>query len=135
MEEWAPHPSAPILDDPAEHSPRTLSPTTGHVVSCFNESAKLCKSVMAMRKFVPAEPATLAILLSMIIQIMYPIRRHVFRLTEFSRLEKLLDKWYLELPEHLRFDPASSKHDPLTPHVLTLHLQYWCTVILLHRPL
>lgn len=76
-----------------------------------------------------------AIILSMIVQTIYPIRRHAFRSNEYLRLEKLLDKWYYELPEHLRFDPASQKDSSLPPHCLTLHLHYWCTVLLLHRPL
>lgn len=73
----------------------------------------------------------------MIVQAIYPIRPHIFRTTEYSRLEKLLAKWYLELPDHLLFDPASAsaKQTLLPPHALTLHMQYWCTVLLLHRPL
>lgn len=76
-----------------------------------------------------------AIIMSMIMQTMYPIRPHLFRFTEFSRLEKLLDRWYYQISDPLRLDPAAAKHTTLPPHVLTLHLQYWCTVILLHRPL
>ncbi|KAI0080455.1 hypothetical protein K474DRAFT_1637713 [Panus rudis PR-1116 ss-1] len=116
LEIWAPDPSPPLLDDAMEPPPHQAPPVVGYVISCFNEAAKL------------------SIILSMIIQAIYPIRPHVFRLTEFSRLEKLLNRWYLELPEHLRFDPASQKHTTLPPHALTLHMQYWCTVLLLHRP-
>lgn len=76
-----------------------------------------------------------AIILSMIMQAIYPIRPHSFRQTEFTRIEQLLDKWYLELPEHLRFDANTPKYSTLPPHILTLHMQYWCTVLLLHRPL
>ncbi|CAL1709508.1 unnamed protein product [Somion occarium] len=116
LEIWAPDPSPPLVDDDLEPPPHQAPPVTGHVVSCFNEAAKL------------------SILLSMIVQAIYPIRPHIFRLTEYSRLEKYLDKWFLELPEHLRYDPASQKPTTLPPHALTLHMQYWCTVILLHRP-
>ncbi len=71
----------------------------------------------------------------MTIQSIYPIRPHTFRHEELTRTEQLLDKWYIELPEHLRFDPSSPKYLSQPPHVLTLHMQYWCTVLLLHRPL
>ncbi|KAF9809457.1 hypothetical protein IEO21_07383 [Rhodonia placenta] len=54
--------------------------------------------------------------------------------SEFSRFEKLLSKWYLDLPDYLRHDPAASKNAAPLPHILTLHMQYWCTVLLLHRP-
>lgn len=68
-------------------------------------------------------------------QAIYPIRTHTFRQPEFVRIEQLLDKWYIELPEHLRFDASLPKYYTQPPPVLTLHMQYWCTVLLLHRPL
>jgi hypothetical protein len=55
-------------------------------------------------------------------------------------LEERLDKFYLEIPEHLQIrvvgdgmipDPTSSP----PPHFFALHLMYWCSAILLHRPL
>lgn len=76
-----------------------------------------------------------AIILSMIMQTIYPIRPHTFRQPEFNRVEQLLQKWYFDLPEHLRFDGHNTqKHATQPPHILTLHMQYWCTVLLLHRP-
>lgn len=115
LEIWAPHSSLLTVEDPSEPQPHAIS-ATSHAVSCFNEFAKL------------------SIILSMIVQTVYPIRRHAFRSSEYHRLEKLLDKWYFELPEHLQFDPASQKDTSLPPHCLTLHMHYWCTVLLLHRP-
>lgn len=76
-----------------------------------------------------------AIILSMIMQCLYAIKAPVYRQSEFSRFEKLLSKWYLDLPDYLRHDPAASKNAAPLPHILTLHMQYWCTVLLLHRPL
>ena len=70
----------------------------------------------------------------MIIQAIYAVRPVNSRHGESVFLEGILDKWLYELPEHLRYEPTSSKMVPL-PHVLTLHMQYWCTVLLLHRPL
>ncbi|CDO71521.1 hypothetical protein BN946_scf184910.g20 [Trametes cinnabarina] len=70
-----------------------------------------------------------------ICQSIYAIKPATSRPAELARLDSLLTKWSLELPEHLRFDPAAPKLPPPPPHVLTLHMQYWCTVLLLHRPL
>ena len=66
------------------------------------------------------------------------------RLAERAHLEEKLEKWFLDLPEYLRFDVYSHQRQSTTPatsltlpppHVITLHMQYWCTVLLLHRPL
>ncbi|KAJ7016417.1 hypothetical protein C8F04DRAFT_1345250 [Mycena alexandri] len=52
-------------------------------------------------------------------------------------LDGQLDKWQLGLPAHLQHNPAMRSAAgavvPL-PQVLTLHMQYWCAVLLLHRP-
>lgn len=68
-------------------------------------------------------------------QCLYAIKPPSYRHQELQRFEKMLSKWYLDLPEHLRYDPATQKNTVPLPHVLTLHMQYWCTVLLLHRPL
>ncbi|KAH9941542.1 fungal-specific transcription factor domain-containing protein [Amylocystis lapponica] len=113
---WAPHPSTPLLDSAATPKLPEFTPVPGYIISCFSEAAKL------------------SIILSMIMQGLYAIRSPCERQAEFSRYEKLLSKWYLELPDHLRFDPASSKKPVPPPHILTLHMQYWCTVLLMRRP-
>jgi hypothetical protein len=78
----------------------------------------------------------LAIILSEVIQCIYAVRSGAGRHSESIRLGALLDKWLLELPEHLRFDPSNwKKPHPPSPFILTLHMQYWCVVLLLHRPL
>lgn len=116
LETWRPHPSAPVVDDSEEPSFPEMTPMPGRILSCFSESAKL------------------SIILSMIMQCLYAIKAPVYRQSEFSRFEKLLSKWYLDLPDYLRHDPAASKNAAPLPHILTLHMQYWCTVLLLHRP-
>ena len=45
-----------------------------------------------------------------------------------------LSQWSLDLPEHLDYKVQSSRPCP-APHVLAMHIQYWATVLLLHRPL
>ncbi|EGO26654.1 hypothetical protein SERLADRAFT_414597 [Serpula lacrymans var. lacrymans S7.9] len=120
LELWSPHSSPPIDTNTrrplSPSNARSASPVPGHVLSCFNASA------------------TLSGLLSMIVQAIYAIRPTSSRHAESLYLEGLLDKWYLELPEHLRFEPGSNKSPSPAPHVLTLHMQYWCTNLLLHRP-
>ena len=71
----------------------------------------------------------------MIMQSIYPIRTHGFRQVEFARLEQLLDRLLIDLPEHLRFAHTQPRYFTQPPQILTLHMQYWCTVLLLHRPL
>ena len=43
MELWSPHPSPAVLDEADDALPRETQPAPGRVLSCFNESAKLCK--------------------------------------------------------------------------------------------
>lgn len=112
----------------------------GRIISCFNASARLCVSFC---HFNSASTLThgenLAGILSEIVQSIYAVRPGSSRHAESTILEGVLDKWYHDLPDHLRFDPGSSspssrQQTPL-PNVLTLHMQYWCVVLLLHRPL
>lgn len=63
--------------------------------------------------------------LSRIIQVIYTVRPLLRRQAESVFLEGVLDKWYFELPYHLRHEPKSNKRPPPPPHVLTLHMQYW----------
>ena len=86
----------------------------------------------------PGSHAT-AMILSSIVQCIYAIRPESTRTSQFHTLGEVLDNWLLELPEHLRYDPVAAKFSgPAArvppPNVLTLHMKYWCTVILLHRP-
>ncbi|KAK7469014.1 hypothetical protein VKT23_003510 [Stygiomarasmius scandens] len=110
----------PSADDPEETQEIQMHgsamPVPGRIISCFNAAAGLSG------------------ILSMIIQAIYAVKPVSSRHGESVYLEGILDKWYHELPEHLRHQPLSSKHPVPLPHVLTLHLQYWCAVLLLHRP-
>ncbi|KAA1474412.1 hypothetical protein DENSPDRAFT_328671 [Dentipellis sp. KUC8613] len=122
-EDWHSRPSTDAIGHDPDHADEKLplvKPVVlpGHVISCFNASA------------------TLSIILSKIVQAIYAVRFGPGRHAESLRLEELLDKWYIELPGHLRYDPAAAKKGatPPPPHVLTLHMQYWCVVLLLHRP-
>ncbi|KAI0321497.1 fungal-specific transcription factor domain-containing protein, partial [Amylostereum chailletii] len=117
-EEWQSTPSSQqfVYDPDEKDPPRPLVAVPGRILSCFNASA------------------TLSVIHSRIIQSIYAVRASA-RLPEATRLEESLNKWYLDLPEHLRFDPATAKGGAIPPpHVLTLHTAYWCIVLLLHRP-
>ncbi|KAF8512680.1 fungal-specific transcription factor domain-containing protein [Hysterangium stoloniferum] len=99
--------------------PSSYVPVPGRIMTCFNASARLSG------------------ILSNIVESIYVIQpppshsRHA----ESVKLEKKLDMWYLGLPECLRLPRSGQKSLPLPPpHVLTLHMQYWCSVLLLHRP-
>ncbi|KAG2130112.1 fungal-specific transcription factor domain-containing protein [Suillus cothurnatus] len=75
--------------------------------------------------------ATLSTILSKLVQSMYAVHPVTSRHIEAVQLEELLNKWYLDLPEHLQLKQGAT----VPPHILTLHMQYWCTTLLLHRPL
>ncbi|KAF8452405.1 fungal-specific transcription factor domain-containing protein [Boletus edulis BED1] len=126
QEPWTPHPSLP--PDTRRHGYRpgteVMQPVPGRILSCFNASA------------------TLSAILSKIVQSIYSIRTTTSRHADSIHIEGLLDKWYFNLPEPLRFEmrydsmgnlSTGSGRMPL-PHVLTLHMKYWCTTLLLHRP-
>ncbi|THH11444.1 hypothetical protein EW146_g8047 [Bondarzewia mesenterica] len=113
LEVWRSHPTDPQLYGEDVKEPElSLINMTGHIISCFNASA------------------TLSIIPSKIVQVLYSVRRGPGRHAESLRLEELLNKWYLDLPDYLRCDPAGVKRPvpPAPPHVLTLHMQYWSNV-------
>ncbi|KAG9125869.1 hypothetical protein FRC07_005834 [Ceratobasidium sp. 392] len=97
-------------------------PLPGKVLECFSAASKL------------------SAILSHIVEGLYSIRpsNTGSRSAERIELEEQLEKWMLSLPDYLRYDIArgvvegSGKVPP--PHVLTLHMMYWCSVLLLHRP-
>ncbi|GAA5966610.1 hypothetical protein JCM3765_005674 [Sporobolomyces pararoseus] len=93
-------------------------PTTrAHTLSCFNAHAAL------------------AVIINRIISNIYAIRIRVLGQsseTLLSLLDQSLASWFLALPPHLTYNPASSKVP--APHVLALHLQFYSSLILLHRP-
>ncbi|KAG2057972.1 hypothetical protein BDR06DRAFT_951074 [Suillus hirtellus] len=114
MELWIPHESLP--PDSRGHgyppSAEMRCSITGRVLSSFNASAKL------------------STILSKLVQSLYAIHPVNSRHAEVAQLEELLNKWYLDLPEHLQLKQGAT----VPPHILTLHMQYWCTTLLLHRP-
>jgi hypothetical protein len=77
-----------------------------------------------------------AILIGSIVTMIYPVRStgRGSRRAILHGLESRLDQWYIDLPDNLRYDPASKRNVP-QPAVLFIHIQYWSAVLLLHRAL
>ena len=126
QEEWV------LVSDLGE----SLPGVPGRILSCFNASANLCTSVFELRPFFLFYTKHCAAnILGRIVQTIYAVRPIPHRHAESKVLEGLLDKWYIDLPDHLRYEPGLSKQPVPLPNVLTLHMQYWCAVLLLHRPL
>ena len=92
--------------------------TKTYAISTFNRSSEL------------------SVHMSRIISHLYAIRVRVLGQsseTLLSHLDQGLAKFYLDLPPHLRYSVNSKVPPP--PHILVLHCQFFCALILLHRPL
>ena len=48
-----------------------------------------------------------------------------------SEMRGKLDEWLTDLPTDIRYNRMA--RSPASPPVLYLHIQYWVTVIVLHR--
>ncbi|KAG8687972.1 hypothetical protein FRC09_013179, partial [Ceratobasidium sp. 395] len=111
-----------IVKEERGESKGAYEPAPSKVLECFSAASRL------------------SAILSHIVEGLYSIRPSGTgsRSAERIELEEQLEKWMLGLPVYLRYDIArgviegSGKVPP--PHVLTLHMMYWCSVLLLHRP-
>lgn len=112
-EHWLPHGSRPLADLGSHPKSEKVSQKPGRIISTFNASAKLSS------------------LLGEVVTNLYAPRSISSRHSARANLESQLDKWFIELPETLRLDNGG---EISPPHILTLHMQYWCAVLLLHRP-
>lgn len=105
---WQPIPS-PFIDN-------SYSPVPGRVLSCFCAGGKL------------------AIIVGDVLTRVYPVRTspHVSKRALLAELDSRLDRWYISLPDTLRYDVASRRAIP-PPQILFLHIRYWGSVLLLNR--
>ncbi|KAL1671763.1 fungal-specific transcription factor domain-containing protein [Schizophyllum commune] len=81
--------------------------------------------------------STLGVIVGRILTDIYPARG-LPTATKHARLvdiKNALCQWYLDLPDNLQLDLASSTRPTPPPHVLILHVHYWGAVLLLHREL
>lgn len=128
-----------MLTDPIEialapNAP--FKPVPSRVLSCFNESARLGKSRLSATNFgTVLNLSALASIVASILHAIYAVKASASRQADAIHLERTLDKWFMDLPEPLRYDTGVKKGSIPSPNVLTLHMQYWCAVLLLHRPL
>jgi len=140
-------PSVDDLEEKEEWSPGMVlgeqpSPAPGRVISCFNASATLCRCgspvpYPTLIKIIPFP----VVIFGKVMQWLYAIRPVASRQAQAAILESMLDRWYFDLPDHLRFEMPCSRFETLKkikrplPNVLALHMQYWTVVLILHRPL
>ncbi|VDB85141.1 unnamed protein product [Peniophora sp. CBMAI 1063] len=120
MEEWRSKPSTALVFDPDDHEghPIPTYAVPGRVLSCYSAARALAN------------------ITGRVIHQLYSIRTGPGRVAESARIEEALDKWFMDLPAHLRIDAtaAATASTLPPPQILSLHLSYWVTVILLHRP-
>ncbi|CDO75511.1 hypothetical protein BN946_scf184935.g47 [Trametes cinnabarina] len=107
-EMWEPYPQGSLGHD--------YTPQPARVMSNFQEMCHLSVIITdIMDKIYPVQPST-------------DTPRRVL----FEQLEARLNRWYIGLPEHLRYSPSDKNANPL-PHVMMLHIEYQAAVLLLHR--
>ena len=121
-----------------------LNPVLGIFLDLVVSSLALLKLessvswTLAWHRDLHSSNGLLAAIIGQILEGLYSIKQAVpSRHGEAARLEELLDKWLLALPDHLKLDINSIKNGapPSASHILILHMQYWNAVLLLHRPL
>ncbi|EJU01612.1 hypothetical protein DACRYDRAFT_100452 [Dacryopinax primogenitus] len=95
----------------------TYEPKASHALACFNASA------------------TLASILGRVYENLYTIRTNAEGAAGeriLRQLDKRLALWLINLPDSLKYQPSNTSVPP--PHILTLHMQFYCALLLLHRP-
>ena len=104
-------------------------PTTGYIVSCFQQLSKLCIIINdLMQNIYSAEAAAKRV------DEIRPMDTKMNNEEPFIMISRSLHDWWLALPSHLRvsIDQMPKLAPPI--HIMSLNLLYHTTVILLHRP-
>ncbi|KAL2846447.1 fungal-specific transcription factor domain-containing protein [Aspergillus pseudoustus] len=96
----------------------------GHIVSCFTQLCKLYTliSQMMLKLYSPSTANDSQSSPSA-------------RAAAFVEIERKLQQWYRSLPSFLRISPDKIPELSPPPHITSLNLMYYNTLILLHRPL
>ncbi|KAG8967666.1 hypothetical protein FRC03_009503 [Tulasnella sp. 419] len=115
---WQEHPSAPPGGGEPINPNTVYTPQPIRATACNRAAHSLGRIGSAVLDgLYSIKPKSLAV-------------RHLLR----DRLSRKLDKWYNDLDDCLRFDNPSARTYIRTPATVDLHMQYWATVLLLHRP-
>ncbi|KAJ6145488.1 hypothetical protein N7470_009383 [Penicillium chermesinum] len=110
--------------DPASTELPAYSAVPGHIVSCFTQLCKLCKLISQMllnlysSSSVSETPSTPSA-----------------RAAAFVDIDRKLQQWHDSLPSYLHISPDKIPELSPPPHITSLNLMYYNTLILLHRPL
>jgi Fungal specific transcription factor domain/Fungal Zn(2)-Cys(6) binuclear cluster domain len=120
---WAPY----YGETPANGTASNYVPRPGYVVSCFRQLCKLCIILNDLMQGIYSSSAQ-------------PTRTHEdteagTSESSFIKISRDLREFWLSLPEHLRVDPNHVPGVAPPPHIMSLNLLYYTTLILLHRPL
>lgn len=95
-----------------------------------SDTRRLCHSLSTLHA-----TSSLSSILALVVDTIYACRsgmslsvRHV----ESFKISAHLQTWYDQLPQHLKY---SEGENPVpSPQILTLHMMYWCVMLLAHRP-
>ena len=120
---WVPYyGETPVNAVAADYVPRP-----GYVVSCFTQLCKLCIILNDLMLGIYSSNAQ-------------PTRTHEdseagTSESSFIKISRDLRDFRVSMPDHLRIDPNRMPHVASPPHIMSLNLLYYTTLILLHRPL
>ena len=122
-EPWAPY----YGETPVNTVASNYVPRPGYVVSCFRQLCKLCVILNDLMQGIYSSSAQ-------------PTRSHEdteagTSESSFIKISRDLREFWVSLPEHLRVDPNNVPGVAPPPHIMSLNLLYYTTMILLHRPL
>lgn len=123
MDLWVPY----YGETPANAVASNYVPRPGYVVSCFRQLCKLCVILNDLMQDIYSSSAQ-------------PTRTHEdteagTSESAFIKISRDLREFWVSLPEHLRVDPNHRAGVAPPPHIMSLNLLYYTTLILLHRPL
>ncbi|KAI0666677.1 fungal-specific transcription factor domain-containing protein [Trametes maxima] len=119
--------STPLLDVPPDDQDRIWQPRTDDT----NRSAPVPGAYMGYFRNMSSLYIITGEILAKVYRVSraYTVPSRALRQQLYNRLLQ----WALELPEHLNYSVGSARPCP-APHIVAMHIQYWATVLLLHRP-
>jgi len=110
--------------DPASNELPVYPAVPGHIVSCFTQLCKLCSLISQMLLNLYSSNAVSDTQSS-----------PSARAAAFVDIDRKLQQWHDSLPSFLHISPDNIPELSPPPHITSLNLMYYNTLILLHRPL